>query len=437
MVIKLIYGYHWDQNVCSVNLIINAHNVFDNHSSPDYILFSLQVISSLKRALQPSVTDLKVEFKVPKQYEVTQSPSKPPTIFNGDKVVIYGIFKHKSKSKPGQQQELGGHVILKGRILEQPLEYSIAFEIPKCDPQASEDSFTLPIVHQLAAKSLIQDWQNGEGLQGFSADKRKKAIIDLSTEASVVSVHTAFVAVDEEQDKPIEGAIKTWDITAAVAEQEGSRFLGMMGGGAPRGAAIGRKKMKKGHMGMASSAPVLRKSRAGVKFGDVVGGPSLLPAALVAPPLPYRSVGDAMLIEQGSSSESFGANLMLEKAADDKSMGYQSYHAKPKLSSTSEKYTVLISLQQAKGSWQLNSTLASTLTKTLKELESSCPVPYTGSIRVIWATILALAFLETVCAAQRDEWELVAFKAESWLQGQSLPSGVDMNALKEAAKKCF
>ena len=374
-----------------------------------------------------------MEFKVPKQYEVTQSPCKPPTIFNGDKVVIYGIFKHKSKSKPGQQQELGGHVILKGCILEQPLEYSIAFEIPKCDPQASEDSFTLPIVHQLAAKSLIQDWQNGEGLQGFSADKRKKAIIDLSTEASVVSVHTAFVAVDEEQDKPIEGAIKTWDITAAMAEQEGSHFFGMMGGGAPRGAARGKMKMKKGHVEMALGGPILRKSK-GLKPGAVLGGASPRPAALVAPPLPSRSFGDTMLVEKGFCSESFGADLLV---ADDESMEYQSYHAKPKPSSTSDKYTVLISLQQAEGSWQLNSTLASALAKPLKELESSCPVPYAGNIRVIWATILALAFLETVCAAQRDEWELVAFKAEMWLQGQSLPSGADMNALKEAAKKCF
>ena len=396
-----------------------------------------------------------MEFKVPKQYEVTQSPSKPPTIFNGDKVVIYGIFKHKSKSKPGQQQELGGHVILKGRILEQPLEYSIAFEIPKGDPQPSEDSFTLPIVHQLAAKSLIQDWQNGEGLQGLSADKMKKAIIDLSTEASVVSVHTAFVAVDEEQDKPIEGAIKTWDITAAMAEQEGSHFFGMM----PR-------------MLVPGSAPGFRSfsSMAGARSGAALGAPPPPPAALGAPPPPSgASFGGPMFVKEGFDLQSAG---VFEMAADRKCGSYQrakpnsstqvtssqaklkvdrnvfeelslslnqshSDLPKPKPSSTSDKYTALISLQQAEGSWQLNSTLASALTKPLKELESSCPVPYAGNIRVIWATILALAFLETVCAAQRDEWELVAFKAESWLQGQSLPSGVDMNALKEAAKKCF
>ena len=385
------------------------------------MLCSLQVISSLKRALQPSVTDIKVEFKVPKQYEVTQAPSKPPTVFNGDKVVIYGIFKHKSKSKPGQQQEFGGHVMLKGRILEQPLEYSIPFEISKDDPEQSVDSFALPIVHHLAAKSLIQDWQNGEGLQGFSADKRKKAIINLSTEASVVSEHTAFVAVDEEQDKPIEGAIKTWDITAAMAEQEGSHFFGMMCSGAPGGAVRGMLKMKK------KGAPMLKKRRLNFSRGSALGAP---------PPPPGASFGDAVLVERGVPKK-----LMFKgkkrRAADDECMEYQSYRAKPKPSSTSDKYTALISLQQAEGSWQLNSTLASALTKPLKELEGSCPVPYERNIQIIWATVLALVFLETVCAAQRDEWELVAFKAEMWLQGQPLPSGVDINGLKDAAKKCF
>ena len=403
-----------------------------------YMLYSLQVISSLKRALQPSVTDLKVEFKVPKQYEVTQAPSKPPTIFNGDKVVIYGIFKHKSKSKPGQRQELGGHVILKGRILEQPLEYSIPFEISKDDPEPSEDSFALPIVHHLAAKSLIQDWQNGEGLQGFSADNRKKAIIDLSTEASVVSEHTAFIAVDEEQDKPIEGAIKTWDITAAMAEREGSQFRGIWGGGGRGGSIGGFAKRKKGAR-MASSAPLAFKvSRARKSTGAILGAPPPPPAALGAPPPPPGDgFGGAMLVERGVPTKGSEAKLMFEMAADDECMEYQSYRAKSKPSSTSDKYTAVISLQQAEGSWQLNSTLASALTKPLKKLESSCPVPNEGNIRIVWATILALVFLETECAAQRDEWELVAFKAEMWLQGQSLPSGVDMKGLKEAAKKCF
>jgi len=70
----------------------------------------------------------------------------------------------------------------------------------------------------------------------------KKMIINLSIESSVVSTHTAYVAVDEEQDKPIAGAIKTWDITAAMAEQEGR--LSWRSGG-KRGGGVGKKcKMK-------------------------------------------------------------------------------------------------------------------------------------------------------------------------------------------------
>jgi len=63
-----------------------------------------------------------------------------------------------------------------------------------------------------------------------------KMVINLRIKASIVSNHTAYVAVDEKQGKPIAGAIKTWDITAAMAEQEGR--LGWRGGG--RGGACWR-----------------------------------------------------------------------------------------------------------------------------------------------------------------------------------------------------
>ena len=67
--------------------------------------------------------------------------------------------------KSGQQFEFGGIAILKGFILDQPLEYTIPFQISKRDTEQVGGDSTLPIIHQLAAKSLIQDWQNGEGFQ--------------------------------------------------------------------------------------------------------------------------------------------------------------------------------------------------------------------------------------------------------------------------------
>ena len=309
---------------------------------------------------------------------------------------MYGIFKPKSKGKSGLQLELGGIAILTGCIMDQPLKYTIPFQISKSDTGEMEGDSTIPIIHQLAAKTLIQDWQNEEGLHGLSADKTKKAIIDLSIEASVVSTHTAYVAVDEEQDKPITGAIKMWDITAAMAKQEGRH--GFRRGRSVRARADGMETERRSRLRERLRLRERSRSRSRERDNQYV----------------------QCRYAQWRGSED-ARDVVLP--------------AELKPHTTSDKHTSLISLQQAEGNWQFDSSLAGVLTKPLEKLESSCPVPCKGGIRAVWATILALVFLETVCASQRDEWELVAFKAEAWLQGQPLPSGVDMNTLKEAARK--
>ncbi|XP_023364422.1 von Willebrand factor A domain-containing protein 5B2 isoform X2 [Otolemur garnettii] len=54
-----------------------------------------------------------------------------------------------------------------------------------------------------------------------------------------------------------------------------------------------------------------------------------------------------------------------------------------------------------------------------------------------WATAVALAWLEHRCAAAFGEWELTAAKADCWLQAQHLPDGLDLGALKAAARGLF
>ena len=156
----------------------------------------MKVISSLKKALQPSITDVDLKFSVPKGIEVLQAPNKIPPVFNGEKLVLYGWLKGGSGKS--------GHcsAVLRGKMLGSDVKHEIDFQLD--DKSLSSD---MPIVHQLAAKSLIQDWESEK-------DKKKAAIIKLSIESSVVSSYTSYIAVDEEQDKPIEGAIKTYDLTA-------------------------------------------------------------------------------------------------------------------------------------------------------------------------------------------------------------------------------
>ncbi|XP_034988897.2 von Willebrand factor A domain-containing protein 5B2 isoform X2 [Zootoca vivipara] len=71
-------------------------------------------------------------------------------------------------------------------------------------------------------------------------------------------------------------------------------------------------------------------------------------------------------------------------------------------------------------------------------LQEMCPDAEEGDLESMsWATAVALAWLEHRCAGFFVEWELLAAKADSWLRAQQLPEGVDVAALKGAARQLF
>ena len=101
------------------------------------------------------MTDVKLIFSVP--VAVLQAPSKIPPIFNGEKVVLYGLLK----GGDGVSEQCSA--ILKSNLLGIDIEYCMKFEVS--GPPVS----SLQIVHQLTVKSLIKEWENN-----MSANREKK-----------------------------------------------------------------------------------------------------------------------------------------------------------------------------------------------------------------------------------------------------------------------
>lgn len=66
--------------------------------------------------------------------------------------------------------------------------------------------------------------------------------------------------------------------------------------------------------------------------------------------------------------------------------------------------------------------------------EPKAVTEHTGKL---WATVVALAWLEHSSASYFVEWELVAAKANSWLEQQEVPEGRTQGALKAAARQLF
>ncbi|XP_057695266.1 von Willebrand factor A domain-containing protein 5A-like isoform X2 [Corythoichthys intestinalis] len=79
----------------------------------------------------------------------------------------------------------------------------------------------------------------------------------------------------------------------------------------------------------------------------------------------------------------------------------------------------LVSLQKASGCWELNPALAAALNKTIKELQQPKPPKVN---RNVWATVLALVWLQAFRVDAQIEWKLLAQKAVSWLTAQNAPS---------------
>ena len=340
------------------------------------------MIRSLKRALQPAITDVSVEFLVPKECEVTQSPQNIPPIFNAEKLVVYATFKSK---KPLKVEECAA--ILKGNMLGATVEHKVPFVL---DSSAAEPS--LPVIHHLAAKALITDWETEE--------KEKKSIVDLSVESSVISSHTAFIAIDEESSEPVSGSMKTYDLQARYERH----LFGVFHCAA---SAPMKKSRGAGPIGM---------FKKGMKMGKKVAAP------LSAPRSAPHSLGDSDEDEDcfapppPSAPGSFG--------------GGGPPSAKPV-----DTLDNLISAQQLDGSWELTSSFAQLIGKPLSDLEAACPIGREGVGAAVWATVLAVSLLRSRYSSQQDEWELIAMKAESWLKKQSLPPGTTLEKLFEDAQK--
>ena len=337
------------------------------------------MIRSLKRALQPALTDVSLKVKVGSDFTVLQSPQNLPPIFNGEKFVSYAVLKTKKVSK----KAISCTAILKGNMLGAKQEHKISFTL---DSSAAAPS--LPVIHHLAAKALITDWE--------TENKEKKSIVDLSIESSVISSHTAFIAIDEESSEPVSGAMKTYDIksgshmsNSSSDDSDDDMYYCMAG-----------EELE------SSSIPQLNVR--GAALDELCEGE-----------LEY---------ELESWSEGEGQERVLKQRMEKK--GKQKATNK-----VGTGLTNLITAQQVNGSWALTSSFAQLLGKSLLELETACPIEKKGDGATVWATILAVSLLRVKYSNQQDEWELIVMKAESWLKKQTLPPGSTVAKLFEAAQK--
>ncbi|XP_025046933.1 von Willebrand factor A domain-containing protein 5A-like [Alligator sinensis] len=441
-----------------------------------------KVLRSLKWALQPAVTGISLSWELPPGMEAVPLRPDPKVIFQGQRLLVYSQLR----GQPKAPESSVGSVTLQYTIKDETFKDTVQF------PLQPQEGDRLPI-HRLAAKALLQELE--PGVSSGSEESRHRAL-EASLSSGVVCSLTAYVGVDTKQGQPVQGPLRRRPIPLAAPVfsmmAPGSPLILPFCGQAstmlfsksfslqpdstemlqsdanyllePIPQAIGccridsanqravnmvpeslfrsrrscgtpqKKTMKMARCEMQTkgvlvplpkASPLIKlvslqnangswgldsalASALGVSETDVKGKMptpvfSMMAAPLLSPLLGAAPIMLCCSLQQDSTEMlQSDANYLLEPIP-------QAIEASPLIK--------LVSLQNANGSWGLASSLASAL--GVSETDVKGKMPSEGVEPGVWATVLAVVWLHSRSAAQREEWELLEIKAVGWLRSRA------------------
>ncbi|XP_024132229.1 von Willebrand factor A domain-containing protein 5A [Oryzias melastigma] len=353
-----------------------------------------KVMQSLKFALQPVVKDISVTWDLPEGVSATVLSPPITTIFQGQRSLLYAQLRGKSS-------QTDCSVTVNYTLADHPYKNQMQFDL---NP-AKDTGLT---VHRLAARSLIRSLEVEEREnRGKSDEDVKKKVVELSVQSGVSSGHTAFIAVNKDSGDAVQGPLVRRDVpTPGFFQPMMAKYCSApmhSGSYTPLRGVLQEKKVK-------SSAPQASKFK--MTFPFKLFGRGVKDQRTHHSIEAVCSFSDEMLFSPLPRYEIRSSCLKPDY------IGCLPNRASEPEPPRRDPLLQLVSLPKASGCWMLDAALASVLGKTSKELEKSKPKKVSSEV---WATILALTWLHGFKMDAKDEWELLAVKAASWVQAQNAP----------------
>ncbi|CAM9352953.1 unnamed protein product [Lampetra fluviatilis] len=440
-----------------------------------------KVLRMLKCAMQPLLGNPQLEWSLPPGVAATVVPTLPESIFMGQKMIVYAQFTGAPPAAPWH-----GEALLKYSLCGKPTENRIVFT---CEPDDRKDRLVL---HRLLAKALIRhlvgDLGDDTRAAAGPSDDARQSSVALSIQAGIVSRYTAFVAVDNSPRPPIADPMQARPVPlphpmSAMVYHATREFMPVdfshhrhgpwmdfldkdkdkslckhlpplrdFAGAATAShyafcVAAYKAKVTSLDAGYDSAS----SSRASSSTSETSSETSwaLFKARVTSPNTDYYSRSSSLASTSKTSSKTLpaspGSELFLKQSKSCmpriSSLSLEKIYRRgsQEMSPTSPSWCSitrpactrmdqLVYLQQAEGSWKSLEQLAAVVQMPLGDLQSEAPK---GMASEVWATVLALVWLQSQAAEQKLEWDLLARKASLWLSQQ----GIDKNVAVEAANK--
>uniref|UniRef100_A0A670YSM5 von Willebrand factor A domain containing 5A n=1 Tax=Pseudonaja textilis TaxID=8673 RepID=A0A670YSM5_PSETE len=152
-----------------------------------------KALQSLKKALQPAVSGISLNWELPSGLEAKPVGSGPRVIFQGQRCLIYAQIQGQLQASDPPE----AHQLEKSSLPTETTKFSLQLE--KTD--------RLP-VHRLAAQALLQELEEDKE----TVEEKRLLALETSLSSGVVCSQTAYVGVNTELGKLVQGPLLHRDV---------------------------------------------------------------------------------------------------------------------------------------------------------------------------------------------------------------------------------
>lgn len=340
--------------------------------------------------------------------KLMQTPQKVPPLYPFSRTNVYVLIS------PEAAQGSIKSVILKGSCIESPFKMEIPIEVLL---ERGE------IIHQLAAKKAVAELEEGRGWLVHAKDEKgviikekycarfqtmvEREAVRLGIQYQIAGKFTSFVATETDPENPKNtvshkaGVVVEAEGSASPDESFCESFI-------PCSASLTTTPQTKSNGGSLFGATVSMASTPQPKSSSG----SLFSASLQ----PMSSGGylfSSSLQPMSSGGSLFGASLQRKSSGGSlfgAAANASTYDRDTKVDEA-DPLQKIIALQTFEGCWNLEAPLLDVV-----GLSAQHNVPQ-GVDSKVWATVLAITFLEEKMAGDKESWEMLVEKARAWLEG--------------------
>ncbi|XDV53409.1 hypothetical protein PO909_021915, partial [Leuciscus waleckii] len=361
-----------------------------------------KVMQSLRFALQPPVFNISVDWSLPDGITVDTLSQPIKVLFQGQRALIYAQLKGESSGG------FEGKVTVKYRLKDQ----LVTNQLHICLKPTEETGLA---VHRLAARTRICFLEQKERASSARLKSVRIKIVELSVQAGVSSVHTAFIAVNKDSRQTVKGPLLQRRV-----QTHGMAFGGFTVSDQLQQYHHQQQQQQQQQQQLQQYHHHHQQQQQQQPQEQLFKKIKLMTLGTVSDQLQqyhHQQQQQQQQRQQTHLRTLLEQHLPLQRSLHGPAVAAQTGQSWTFGSSSSDPLLQLVSLQKASGCWDLDATLADAFGKTEDELTNQKPAQVEGSV---WATLLALIWLYGCKIDQWVEWQFVAMKAVSWIGSQKV-----------------